>query len=786
MTHKKRKMTVMFAGFLLVFSLIIVGLLQANFSNIFASAEESTQEGFVAIDYDKKVEATYDFSAINSKECNVRLSNLDVATTAIIPSCAKINGKDYSVTEIFDSGFASATNLTRVVIPDSVKKIGTRAFAGCPELISIEFQNVEEIGGNAFYRCPKLKEIFIPKSVKVIGSYAFRFNNTSVEIREEKAGENWNANWNKGNTSSNINYASTKMPPLILERELKSSRVVADYALATCQPCRSYIAIESDSDEQIKIDENNNFYIPKEYQGIPITSITNGAFDGSEFNNLVIEYSDQPINIESGAFANALSDMLTDNLKHSVIINRPVTFKTDALDSDYIFENSELTTIVLPNSLEGIVDGMFNKCEELSNIFFIEPEDYGNDKEAMLEIVDKAKKDLEQKYNLTDCEGIVYLPNDSGFNKIGKNAFYKTTSIKYICIYDNVKTVGQDAFGDWINGQQHIYIDNEERIEFSEGKWNNPWKENFTDFEIKYDIYEVLLDANGGNLTCSAFLEAEYDKPIEGITEPYRFGYKFDGWYLNDSKFDISKFDMRNDITLVAKWIDRLENAYQCLLNSNIEEYSISHYTSSSKVVIELPSYFKTYCVIKVPSTVRQLHIYSAKNSLPYNMCIQLERRVESIDLLLENLSINAPSQSYNNIPHNCINTVSPVYDSTINLYSYGQVILKGAAGISGTSSSKNGQDGTQAIYCANIAIKHAENLQIYGGNGGAAYSGGTAGKGGFGILAVQSVIIIREDNSIINCTRGCGSIGDNNIKIEGGYSGNWDTQYGGWVVEGI
>ena len=64
--------------------------------------------------------------------------------------------------------------VTKLIIPDSVTRIGGYAFSGCTGLTSITIpDSVTNIGGSAFYNCTGLTSITIPDGVTSIGDYAF-------------------------------------------------------------------------------------------------------------------------------------------------------------------------------------------------------------------------------------------------------------------------------------------------------------------------------------------------------------------------------------------------------------------------------------------------------------------------------------------------------------------------------------------------------------------------------------------------------------------------------------
>jgi hypothetical protein len=81
--------------------------------------------------------------------------------------------------DIADSAFSElkwldSEELTGVVIPNSVERIGNSAFFGCENLTSVELpKELKVIGEYAFYGCKGLTSIVIPDSVTEIGQGAF-------------------------------------------------------------------------------------------------------------------------------------------------------------------------------------------------------------------------------------------------------------------------------------------------------------------------------------------------------------------------------------------------------------------------------------------------------------------------------------------------------------------------------------------------------------------------------------------------------------------------------------
>jgi hypothetical protein len=114
-------------------------------------------------------EKVKEFNAIFDNELVIEdgflLSNCTNLTSIIIPN---------SVTSIGEEAFRFCTGLTSIIIPESVISIGKGAFYKCTGLTSITIpDSVTSIREGVFEGCSGLISIIIPESVTSIGDYAF-------------------------------------------------------------------------------------------------------------------------------------------------------------------------------------------------------------------------------------------------------------------------------------------------------------------------------------------------------------------------------------------------------------------------------------------------------------------------------------------------------------------------------------------------------------------------------------------------------------------------------------
>lgn len=107
-----------------------------------------------------------------------KLAAIDLSSVVTIgdlafSNCSELTSVDISsATTIKVSAFL-ASGLTSVRMPDAVTVMENSIFAYCADLTSVDLNLVEYLGDGSFQGCSKLETIVIPDSVRTIGSMAF-------------------------------------------------------------------------------------------------------------------------------------------------------------------------------------------------------------------------------------------------------------------------------------------------------------------------------------------------------------------------------------------------------------------------------------------------------------------------------------------------------------------------------------------------------------------------------------------------------------------------------------
>ena len=261
--------------------------------------------------------------------------------SVVIPATVTYNETTYPVTSIDALAFFWCTEMTSIVIPNSLTEIGQEAFARCPGLANIVVESgnprydsrnncnaiIETTDNTLIVGC---KNTTIPNSVTAIGHFAFE--------------------------------GCTEMTSIVIPNSVTE---IGFYAFESCT-------------------ELTSVYIPNS-----VTEIGYGAFDICTGLTSIVVESGNP-RFDSRDNCNAIIETADNTLiigcKNTTIPNSVTEIGYGAFDSctgltsinlgnsvtsigDWAFDKCErLTSIDIPNSVTKIGDGAFYYCDGLTNI----------------------------------------------------------------------------------------------------------------------------------------------------------------------------------------------------------------------------------------------------------------------------------------------------------------------------------------------------------------------------------------------------------------------------------
>jgi len=117
-----------------------------------------------------------------------------VAGYVYIPSYTLINGREYAVTEIANDAFRANSNITTLILSDTVERIGDRAFMsakGLKEVITRD--SLTHIGELAFAACSALDTLYLGAGLSFVGMDCFSICRSLEEIHYASDEEAFNA-----------------------------------------------------------------------------------------------------------------------------------------------------------------------------------------------------------------------------------------------------------------------------------------------------------------------------------------------------------------------------------------------------------------------------------------------------------------------------------------------------------------------------------------------------------------------------------------------------------------
>lgn len=231
----------------------------------------------------------YEVSAVDAEQIKGKL---------VIPS--SYNGIPF--TRILPQGFMGCKNLTGVLIADSVKSIGTEAFAECRSLVRVGCPRTAEIGNYAFANCVSLRHILLPQNIETL-------------------------------PQSVLNGCSS-LSELDLPEGL---RTISHYALGFC-PSLKEVRVPS------TVTEISPLFVSGS-TGIESLTVAEGNTIYRSENNCVIRIEDDEL------VAGCCESIIPESVK---------------LIGEYAFAYcKDLTEIVIPGNIKSVGKAAFTECEDL-------------------------------------------------------------------------------------------------------------------------------------------------------------------------------------------------------------------------------------------------------------------------------------------------------------------------------------------------------------------------------------------------------------------------------------
>lgn len=390
------------------------------------------------------------------------------SSTIIIPdTITGTDGKTYPVGSLGDRLFKGNTAIQSVTISDNILAIDHYVFSNCENLSEVKISSkskLKKVGARIFENCEKLTSIYIPKSLTstaVNAGTGFTFEASNIKTAELQNGLT-------GIPSELFRNAS--------ELETVNIPVTATYigegAFRNCTSLKSITV--SNGVQSIGRAVFLDCTALKEVNlGIAVTTIGGGAFQNCT-SLTKVTLPKQLQELGEGAFKDSgltyvfipksLGDFVLKGDHEYFLTYTATPFENVSLTTvefeegitsipANMFAKSKIKSVVIPDTVEKISVGAFERCYELETVKM----------PTSLKIVDEfafrecdALKSVSFPASLTDINAYAFADNDEletvTFTKgsqayIGRYAFQNCTNLTKLNLAEGVTSIDRYAFG---------------------------------------------------------------------------------------------------------------------------------------------------------------------------------------------------------------------------------------------------------------------------------------------------------------------------------------------------
>lgn len=454
----------------------------------------------------------------------VKKGYVNIVGELIIPDTVSYNGTVYQVSEMhWYAAFKDLTDMTSVIIPTSIKHIGSSAFEGCTSLTTVSFgDSTQSIGDNAFLNCHNLTTISLPNTVNDIWSCAFKncYLLDSINIPSGVETINYGT-FSNDSSLSHISFAGFL-------------RFIDVHAFENCVGLeRINLPHSVDS-----IAESAFIHSGLKTLRIPDSLKVISSFSFQDCENLDSVFMGMSVRkIESESFEQCHKLRYVEMNSSIVQIGSYAFGWCDSLQS-----------ITIPRSIKYIGDGAFCSCEALSYV------DYLADSCIRVGWYGQSPFEL-----CTNLSGVLVGEN---VRSIPSNTFKGCSSVSEIFVEPVIPpTLGDSVFAN-ISNTARFYIPCN-----TYSQYNSVWGAfNYFEPTVDYQVNVIEDDATMGSAQMNGSISC-VDSTVQ-LVATANIGYRFDHWSTGATDNPYS-FIVSSDTTIIAYFTANSTDGIDNVANEN-------------------------------------------------------------------------------------------------------------------------------------------------------------------------------------------------------------------------